>query len=43
MLRKIGKNRNLTPCDWDKNWDRNMDEWVVWFYTEPFTLLVYHI
>ena len=26
----------LRDRDWDQ--DRDMDEWVVWFYVEPFTL-----
>ena len=30
----------LSHClqDWDRHQDQNMDEWVVWFYVEPFTL-----
>ena len=41
----VSRAQHHTDClrDWDKNWDRDMDEWVVWFYTEPLTLLVHRI
>ena len=42
MVFQHGNNcyRLITGRLWDRDRDRDMDKWVVWFYVEPFTLFL---